>query len=150
MRTRFLTVVALMVVAALLTAFFLPGGVSADDSGVVKMKTKLTGEAERPTQGDPDGKGKATLLLNPEAGTICYELKVKRIEPAFAAHIHEITMANGTGPVRVPLAAPTPTSEGCTSASPALIQDIINNPGKYYVNVHNTPYPGGALRGDLG
>jgi len=32
----------------------------------------------------------------------------------------------------------------------ALAQEIIRNPAAFYVNVHNTPFPGGAVRGQLG
>ena len=30
-----------------------------------------------------------------------------------------------------------------------LIADILENPENYYFNVHNTEYPGGAIRGQL-
>jgi hypothetical protein len=30
-----------------------------------------------------------------------------------------------------------------------LVKAITKEPGAYYFNVHNTPYPGGALRGQL-
>jgi hypothetical protein len=51
----------------------------------------------------------------------------------------------------VPLSPPDETghSSGCTSADADLIKDIKKNPEMYYVNVHTTDYPGGALRGDL-
>ncbi len=40
---------------------------------------------------------------------------------------------------------------GCVSGvDPALIGEIIANPAGYYVNVHTTPFPGGAVRGQLG
>jgi len=32
----------------------------------------------------------------------------------------------------------------------ALAQDLIQNPSAYYVNVHNGPFPKGAVRGQLG
>ena len=35
------------------------------------------------------------------------------------------------------------------SADPALLAQIVANPGQYYVNVHNARFPGGALRCQL-
>jgi len=51
--------------------------------------------------------------------------------------------------VLVPLAPPdaSGTSSGCVSVDPDLIKAIRQNPENYYVNVHTTDYPGGALRG---
>ena len=38
----------------------------------------------------------------------------------------------------------------CVSGvDPALIREIRAHPGRYYVNVHNAEYPGGAVRGQL-
>jgi hypothetical protein len=34
-------------------------------------------------------------------------------------------------------------------ADPELVADIAANPSEYYVNVHNKPYPAGAIRGQL-
>jgi len=88
--------------------------------------------------------------LNANEGTICYKLNVRRIEPATAAHIH-VGAADTAGPVVVGLEPPTDGStKSCTTADPALIRAILNDPGAYYVNVHNVPFPAGAVRGQLG
>jgi hypothetical protein len=124
------------------------GSATADDGGR-KFTTTLTGAAEVPGPGDPDGSGTATLRLNPGQGEICYELTVSGIEPATAAHIH-VAPAGVAGPVLVPLAAPTSgSSSACASVDRELIKAIIQNPDAYYVNVHNADYPSGALRGQL-
>jgi len=121
----------------------------ADDSGR-PLATTLSGAAEVPGPGDPDGSGSAVLRLNPGQEEICYSLTVSGIAPATAAHIH-VGSADVAGPVVVPLQAPTSGSlSACASASRELILAIIQNPENYYVNVHNAEFPAGALRGQLG
>lgn len=110
----------------------------------------LTGAAEAPGPGDPDGSGTAHLRVNPGLGQVCYELTVASIAPATAAHVHRAP-AGVPGPVVVPLAAPTSgTSSGCASVTRELALEIIHDPDGFYVNVHNAEFPAGAVRGQLG
>jgi len=116
-----------------------------------KFTAALTGAAEAPGPGDPDGSGTASLRLNPGQGEVCFELTVANIAlPATGAHIHEAP-AGSPGPVVVPLTPPdaSGSSSGCVSADRELIRDIIQNPEEYYVNVHSTEFPAGAVRGQL-
>jgi hypothetical protein len=105
----------------------------------------LTGAAEVPVPGDPDGSGFAEIILNVGQGTVCWSISFDNIEAPVAAHIH-VAPEGVPGPVVVPL---SPISGGCTTADPALIQAIIDHPENYYVNVHNPTFPGGAIRGQL-
>jgi hypothetical protein len=129
-----------------------PATVAAPRGGVL-ITTTLTGEAEVPGPGDPDGLGTASLTFNPGREEVCFELSVSNITlPATGAHIHSGT-ATQSGGVVVHLIAPdgTGTSSGCVSADRELIVDIIRNPENYYVNVHTLPmYAAGAVRGQLG
>jgi len=134
--------------AGLLSALALSVVAVADDGGR-PLATTLTGAAEVPGPGDPDGSGTATIRLNVGQGEVCFELAVSGIAPATASHIH-VAPAGVPGPVVVPLAPPTSgTSSGCVAADPDLIKNIVKNPQDYYVNVHNAEFPGGALRGQL-
>ena len=113
------------------------------------ISVTLTGAAERPGPGDPDGSGTATFQLNQGQGEICYELTATDIAPATAAHIH-VAPVTAPGPVVVPLAAPTSgSSSGCVTVDAELIKAIRQNPENYYVNVHNAAFPGGAIRAQL-
>lgn len=110
----------------------------------------LTGAAERPGPGDPDGTGTATFRVNAGQGRVCYTLSVRNIGAATAAHIHRAPPA-AAGPVVVGLTAPTSgSSSGCAAVERALAQELIRNPGAFYVNVHNAAFPAGAIRGQLG
>jgi hypothetical protein len=114
------------------------------------LSTTLTGAAEVPGPGDPDGSGTAHLTLNQGQGEVCFELTVSNIAPATAAHIH-VGPVGVAGPVVVPLVPPTSgSSSGCvTGVDRDLIKAIRQHPENYYVNVHNAPFPAGALRGQL-
>lgn len=122
------------------------GGVAA--AGTM-LEATLTGAAEVPGPGDPDGTGEATLNLMPRQERICYTLTVSNIRPATMAHIHKGT-ATEAGPIVRELRAPSDgSSEGCVRLSRTKIRMIQNNPSGYYVNVHNKPFPNGAVRGQL-
>jgi hypothetical protein len=111
----------------------------------------LTGAAEAPGPGDPDGSGTARLWVNPGLGQVCFEISVSNIVlPATGAHIHEAP-AGQPGSVVVPLTAPdtSGTSSGCVSADRDLLVDILKNPEEYYVNVHSSEFRPGAVRGQL-
>jgi len=111
----------------------------------------MTGAAERPGPGDPDGTGTAWLAVNVGKGEVCYTLEVANIIlPAVGAHIHEAPVTD-PGPVVIPLIAPNASgvSGGCATADRALLIDILANPDEYYVNVHSSDFPAGAVRGQL-
>jgi hypothetical protein len=69
------------------------------------------------------------------------------------AHIHKGAKGQ-TGPIVVPtdqssFNLPRPTSSGCEAIPSSLSMQLRQNPSNYYVNVHNKPYPDGAIRGQL-
>jgi hypothetical protein len=137
--------------AGLVAALVLSVGALAEDGGR-PFTIALTGAAEVPGPGDPDGSGTALLRLNPGLGQVCFELSVSDITlPATGAHIH-VGTATEAGPVVVGLIPPdaSGTSSGCVSADADLIKAILQNPENYYVNVHTVPlYAAGAVRGQL-
>jgi hypothetical protein len=126
------------------------------DQGGRPFSTVLTGEAEVnddgvPNQGDLDGTGSAKITVNLGQEEVCFELSVAGITlPATGAHIHE-GVAGENGPVVVPLEPPDANgvSSGCVEVSRELALAIIQDPENYYVNVHTSDFPAGALRGQL-
>ena len=123
---------------------------TAQDQGRT-LTIALTGAAEGPGLGDPDGSGTAELRIDPEGGQFCYVLTVSGIAPARLAHIHKSPVGEAGGPIVVTLQPPTEgRSEGCTAIAPALGRALLDAGADYYVNVHNPEHPGGAVRGQLG
>ena len=114
------------------------------------LTVEMTGAAEVPGPGDPDGSGTATFRINPGKGEICYTLSVSNIAPPTAAHIH-VGTPDVAGPVVVPLVPPTSgTSSACATIDRELAKALVRDPGNYYVNVHNAEFPAGAVRAQLG
>jgi hypothetical protein len=141
-RSRILAGLAGVVLTAVISGSAVAGG--------RPFSTTLLGANEVPPA-EPTATGTAQLWLNPGQGTVCFELTAEGLSgPAIAAHIHSAP-AGVNGPVVVPLVPPTTgSSSGCvTDVARDLIEAIISDPSAYYVNVHDTVYPGGAIRGQL-
>jgi hypothetical protein len=102
--------------------------------------------------GDPDGIGTALITVNRGKGEVCWEESVSGITlPATASHIHH-EQAGIRGPIVITLSPPgaAGTSVGCRSGVDGdLLQDILENPASYYVNVHTRDFPSGAIRSQL-
>lgn len=109
-------------------------------------------------RGDRDAFGSATVLITqaPGAVMLCFGITVDNLDaPATMAHIHSGN-ATFNGPVVVNLAPPVApgasnpgASSGCVAIAAATAAAIVANPTRYYVNVHNGPFPAGAVRGQL-
>ena len=110
--------------------------------------TALTGSAEVPGPGDPDGSGEASVDLI-GGSVLCVTIHVRGTDAPTAAHIHQAA-TGAAGPVVVMLPAPVFNHVyHCADIDPALYAQIAANPAAFYVNVHTTDFPNGAMRGQL-
>ena len=133
--------------------------VAAPMSTTTTLKAHLKGSKEVGTAGAPHGTGLATITITvkkagkPVNSKLCYKLTVSGFKlPAVGAHIH-VGKAGGTGPIVLPFpTAPGKNGKasGCTTAKTSLLKAIAKYPAGYYVNVHTTVYPDGAVRSQLG
>lgn len=151
MRARKLVLLSLVAALAVAGALMFTGVSGATSRKT--LTTTLTGTAEVPGPGDEDGTGRAQIRLFKDK--VCFRLSWENIDPPTMAHIH-VGGPDVAGPVVVTLfMGETPLPEtidrvgGCAAADPALIDQIEADPSAYYVNIHNVPFPAGAIRGQL-
>ncbi|MEO8394826.1 MAG: CHRD domain-containing protein [Chloroflexota bacterium] len=121
--------------------------------GVKCLFGTFSGAAEVPGPGDTDGMGAVFVSVDATNNEICYEEAVWGITlPAAATHIH-VNSAGVSGDVVVPFpVAPDADgmASGCTTTTvEGLAQAIASTPEQYYVNVHTSDFPGGAVRAQL-
>ena len=125
-----------------------------------KYVEALTGQAEIAAgalNADMDGTGTAHVTVNVGQGRVCWDLRdLSNLDAITASHIHQAP-STAAGPIRSsffhfgqPVAL-----QGCTEGSAqfpfdkARLQDVVQNPQNYYVNIHTTAFPPGAIRGQL-
>jgi hypothetical protein len=148
MRNRPQVSLPLAVAFALVASLALAGGVLAAET---TLTADLAGVTEGENPGNPDGSGSATITLDPETGDVCWDMTAEDIGAVTQSHIH--TGAEGaSGGVLIPLDVDgfDGTTEGCTSdVAAADIQMVLDNPAGFYVNLHTTDFPAGAIRGQL-
>jgi hypothetical protein len=114
---------------------------------------KLTG-GEVPGGGDR-GQGSGTLDLKPQEEKACYTITWKGLRgDVTALHLH-IAARGDEGPHAIDFfnnqhfPGQQSSASGCVPATRDKINAVINRPADYYLNVHSTEYPKGALRGQL-
>jgi CHRD domain-containing protein len=150
-----------------LTVLLATGGVATAKQTTVTLTARLSGAQEVPPA-DPDGSGKAFVMIDVEAGEVCFDIKsLSDTATPNRGHIHA-GAAGVNGPIVVPFfelrvgvdpGAPAndPRNEAlesgrlqdCVPGDPAVLAQIVANPANYYVNVHNARFPGGSLRCQL-
>lgn len=146
------TTIRVAVVTTLALAMLAPGMPAQAQTPADVLFARLNGAREVPGPGDPDGRGRAVVIPRPKEHRLCYVITARDITlPAAAAHIHAGTK-DVAGPIAIAL---TPPDEDGVSAEclgdldRALLRAIKNHPRQYYVNVHTSDFPDGAIRGQL-
>jgi hypothetical protein len=116
--------------------------------------------------------GNAAPVAFPGEYYLCYDLVTRNIDDVTMAHIHEVDRDGNArtnprklnGPVVVDLLAEDSAfkdADGnvtqdadaatttCVTGGAGVIEDILDDPREYYVNVHTADKPNGAIRGQL-
>lgn len=119
------------------------------DGASSRLSAELTGAAEVPGPGDPDGTGRATVVVEPGSSQLCYRIEVQGVTGVDGTSVNE--GGDGQqGAVVLGLDAPEGGSvEGCVTAEPALLEQVGRSPEDYYLNIRSEEHPDGALRGQL-
>ncbi|MBL9141230.1 MAG: CHRD domain-containing protein [Phycisphaerae bacterium] len=126
-------------------------GILAAPALAEKYNMVMNGANEVPS-GDPDGLATGVLIIDRVANTVSWNFTYSNIAAPTAMHIH--TGAAGVnGGVLIGLGIATSGGAGTLISSVATTATALNsiaaNPLGYYVNIHNSPFPGGAVRGQL-
>lgn len=119
-----------------------------DPTKPVKLQARLNGQSET-GKGDADALGVFAGRLNRSEGQLCYSMKVTKLKAPTAAKIHA-GPAGSAGDVALTLEAPANgESTGCVDVAREVADAMVTSPENFYVNVQNSEYQNGAIRGQL-
>ncbi len=145
------------------------GGGSGGGEATGRTISLVLNGARIPGGGDPNGRGTARFELSPDRASVCFEIRWRGLDGVVtAAHVHRAARG-ATGPHHIDLvndehlvgernllAACVQVQDGghghggggATAAE--TIEQVIASPKDFYLNVHTTAFPAGAIRGQLG
>jgi hypothetical protein len=115
-------------------------------AAIDSYQATLLGANEVGNPGDPDGFGFALVAIDNVANTVSWSILALGIDlPLIGAHIHSAP-AGSNGPVIVNFSAAL-SGDGLSDPELALITPTTSE--NFYVNIHTSAFPSGALRGQL-
>jgi len=122
---------------------------SADE--IVKLKTDLAGANEVPPSGSP-GTGHADVTYDKTTRTLTWTINYSGLESqVIMVHFHgPASPSDHTAPIQIWIASGTGVQSplhNWTSIAPSQEQDLLS--GRWFIRIHTTKYPQGALRGQL-
>ncbi len=143
--------------------FVFPSPVAqAGTAGYGYFSVQLTGH-EVPGGGDPTGQGLARLDLDPEHELACFVIPWRKLDGAVTDLRLYAAPRGREGPQWIDFFADQQfpgaenTVSGCVHVSGShgmssqdKIQTVIHDPSGFYLNMHSTEFPKGAIRGQLG
>ena len=134
--------------------------VGSDAAPPTVFNVQLRSENEPNGASTSDSKGHAQVVVLAD-GTMEFTFTInnKSSETYTRAHIHKAP-AGVNGPILwdfleagVPVASvsdqPSQLRGVARPRAAAVLSDLLAHPDQYYVNVHSTVFPGGAMRGQL-
>ena len=99
--------------------------------------------------GDMKASGSVRLSVEPANRRICYDFRLSVASEPMMAHIHAgLPLRNGP-PVIILFTGTGEKLSGCAPSTRGQLADIVADPSRFYVSVDTTPFPDGALRGQL-
>ena len=147
----------LAVVSSVLVAAALPGTAAAHDDrgyGRAEFSIRLTPD-QVPNGGDRGAIGAARLAFDEDRRVACYVIEWSGLKgDVTAAHLHAARRYHD-GPHAIDFFnnqsydGNHETVAGCVTSSRKTIEDIIEHPSDYYLNIHTTRFKAGAIRGQL-
>ncbi len=150
--------------AAAIVGTCFAGSIALANGGGERLKAEMDGNQEVPAA-DPDGTGKSRVQLHVDGGEVCFSFKYRDVGTPNRGHIHRGDAGVNGGIVvaffdlqnaadnRDPRHDDLEDGkfEGCVTlvGQDALLAEIAQFPERFYVNLHNARFPGGAIRGQL-
>jgi hypothetical protein len=86
---------------------------------------------------------------------LCYLIEWDDVDGSVTnAHVHDAPVG-AVGPHHIDLfdgvsLGSSGSTTACVAASAEAVQAVIDDPAGFYVNLHSTVFPAGAIRGQLG
>jgi CHRD domain len=154
--------VCLAFISSMLVFLFPGPAAQASSTGYGYFSIQLTGH-EVPGGGDPTGQGSTRLDLDPDHNLACFVVSWRQLDGAVTAlHLHAAPRGHD-GPPWIELftakhfSGAHNTVSGCVHVTGShkmsprdKIQAVLHDPSGFYLNLHSTEFPHGALRGQLG
>ena len=135
--------------ATTLVFLFLIGAVGTASAEQVQLTASLSGANAVGDPGDSGGTGSAVVDIDSDTNEVCYQITSSgTTEDPAAAHIHQAA-SDANGDVVVDFDWATNGTAGCVSGDAAVVASILADPSGFYVNVHTSEFPAGAIRGQL-